>query len=153
MQRRHVWCRLVPEQRHKRGHRERPEQRTRAGALSIRRIAAINCENGSSDVAGGLRGKEYKWSGDLVQRGPPPQRRVPGAIPGYGQLRGRADHLASSGVGVPTINQTVSTLRFFFRVTLKRHEIIEHTTRRPWQNSAEATNACRICHELPSYSV
>jgi hypothetical protein len=27
---------------------------------------------------------------------------------------------------VATINQTVSTLRFFFRVTLKRHEIIEH---------------------------
>ena len=26
-----------------------------------------------------------------------------------------------------TINQTVSTLRFFFRVALKRHEIIEHT--------------------------
>jgi integrase/recombinase XerD len=36
-------------------------------------------------------------------------------------------HLSASGVGVPTINQTVSTLRFFFRVTLKRHEIIEHT--------------------------
>jgi len=36
-------------------------------------------------------------------------------------------HLASSGVGVPTINQTVSTLRFFLRVTLKRHEIIEYT--------------------------
>src|SRR6266702_7688331 len=36
-------------------------------------------------------------------------------------------HLAASGVGVPTINQTVSTLRFFFRVTLKRHEIVEHT--------------------------
>src|SRR6201987_769237 len=35
-------------------------------------------------------------------------------------------HLAASGVGVPTINQTVSTLRFFFRVTLKRHEIVEH---------------------------
>lgn len=32
-------------------------------------------------------------------------------------------HLASSGVG----DQTVSTLRFFFRVTLKRHEIVEHT--------------------------
>ena len=32
-------------------------------------------------------------------------------------------HLAASGVGVPTINQTVSTLRFFFRVTLKRHEL------------------------------
>jgi hypothetical protein len=30
-------------------------------------------------------------------------------------------------VGVPTINRTVSTLRFFFRGTLKRHEIIEHT--------------------------
>ena len=28
---------------------------------------------------------------------------------------------------MPTINQTVSTLRFFFRVTLKRHEIVEHT--------------------------
>jgi site-specific recombinase XerD len=36
-------------------------------------------------------------------------------------------HLAASGVGVPTINQTVSTLRFLFRVTLKRHEIVAHT--------------------------
>ena len=36
-------------------------------------------------------------------------------------------HLAASGVGVPTINQAVSTLRFFFKVTLKRHEIVEHT--------------------------
>lgn len=36
-------------------------------------------------------------------------------------------HLAASGVGVPTINQTVSTLRFVFKVTLKRHEIVEHT--------------------------
>jgi integrase/recombinase XerD len=36
-------------------------------------------------------------------------------------------YLAASGVGVPTINQTVSTLRFFFKVTLKRHEIVEHT--------------------------
>src|SRR3981189_3289440 len=36
-------------------------------------------------------------------------------------------HLAASGVGVPTVNQTVSTLRFFFRVTLKRHDILEHT--------------------------
>ena len=36
-------------------------------------------------------------------------------------------HLTASGVGVPTINQTVSTLRFFFRVTLKRHAIVEHT--------------------------
>src|SRR5258708_6867764 len=37
-------------------------------------------------------------------------------------------HLATSGVGVPTLNQTVATLRFFFRVTLKRHAIVEHTT-------------------------
>ena len=35
--------------------------------------------------------------------------------------------LAASGVGAPTVNQTVSTLRFFFKVTLKRHDIIEHT--------------------------
>jgi hypothetical protein len=28
-------------------------------------------------------------------------------------------HLAESGIGVPTINQTVSTLRFFFKVTRK----------------------------------
>jgi len=36
-------------------------------------------------------------------------------------------HLTANGVGVATINQTVSTLRFFFKVTLKRHEIVEHT--------------------------
>jgi integrase/recombinase XerD len=36
-------------------------------------------------------------------------------------------HLASSGVGVSTLNQAVSTLRFFFRVTLKRHAIVEYT--------------------------
>lgn len=36
-------------------------------------------------------------------------------------------HLATSGVGVPTLNQSVATLRFFFRVTLKRHDILEHT--------------------------
>ena len=36
-------------------------------------------------------------------------------------------HLTTSGVGVPTLNQAVSTLRFFFRITLKRHDILEHT--------------------------
>jgi site-specific recombinase XerD len=36
-------------------------------------------------------------------------------------------HLTTSGVGVPSLNQAVSTLRFFFRVTLKRHDILEHT--------------------------
>jgi integrase/recombinase XerD len=35
--------------------------------------------------------------------------------------------LAASGVGVASINQTISTLRFFFRTTLKRHDIVEHT--------------------------
>ena len=37
-------------------------------------------------------------------------------------------HLTARGVGVPTLNQTVATLRFFFRVTLKRHAIVDHTT-------------------------
>lgn len=37
-------------------------------------------------------------------------------------------HLAASGAGVPTLNQSTATLRFFFRVTLKRSDIIEHTT-------------------------
>ena len=36
-------------------------------------------------------------------------------------------HLAAGGASVPTLNQTVATLRFFFRVTLKRHAILEHT--------------------------
>src|SRR5437867_1693333 len=36
-------------------------------------------------------------------------------------------HLAARGIGVPTLNQTISTLRFFFRVTLKRYAIVEHT--------------------------
>jgi site-specific recombinase XerD len=36
-------------------------------------------------------------------------------------------HLSASGVGVATLNQTISTLRFFFRITLKRHDITEHT--------------------------
>jgi integrase/recombinase XerD len=36
-------------------------------------------------------------------------------------------YLAASGVGVPTVNQTVSTLRFFFKITLGRSEIVNHT--------------------------
>jgi integrase/recombinase XerD len=35
--------------------------------------------------------------------------------------------LATRGAGVPTLNQSVATLRFLFRVTLKRHDILEHT--------------------------
>ena len=37
-------------------------------------------------------------------------------------------HLAQSGAQPPIVNHTVSALRFFFRVTLKRHDIAEHTT-------------------------
>src|SRR3954471_15302659 len=36
-------------------------------------------------------------------------------------------HLTMSGVGVPTLNQSVATLRVFLRITLKRHGILEHT--------------------------
>ena len=35
--------------------------------------------------------------------------------------------LATRGAGVPTLNQSAAILRFFFRVTLKRHDIVEHT--------------------------
>src|ERR1700676_824042 len=37
-------------------------------------------------------------------------------------------HLTASGVGVPTVNQTVSTLRFFFKVTLARAALVDRTT-------------------------
>ena len=30
-------------------------------------------------------------------------------------------------LAAPTLNQAVSTLRFFFKITLKRHDIVEHT--------------------------
>ena len=36
-------------------------------------------------------------------------------------------HLAESGSGVPTLNQSVSTLRFFFKITLGRADIVNHT--------------------------
>ncbi len=36
-------------------------------------------------------------------------------------------HLAESGADTPTLNHAVSALRFFFRVTLKRYAIVEHT--------------------------
>src|ERR1039458_107265 len=36
-------------------------------------------------------------------------------------------HLAESGAGVPTLNQSVSTLRFFFKITLGRADIVSHT--------------------------
>jgi hypothetical protein len=36
-------------------------------------------------------------------------------------------HVAQSGVGTGALNATVAALRFFFRVTLRRSAIIEHT--------------------------
>jgi integrase len=36
-------------------------------------------------------------------------------------------HLTASGVGVPTVNQMVSTLRFLFKVTLGRPDLVERT--------------------------
>jgi integrase/recombinase XerD len=36
-------------------------------------------------------------------------------------------HLATSGAGVPTLNQSISTLRFFFKITLGRADIVNHT--------------------------
>jgi integrase/recombinase XerD len=43
-------------------------------------------------------------------------------------VRGFQLHLAENGAHAPILNHTVSALRFFFRVTLRRHDIIEHTT-------------------------
>jgi site-specific recombinase XerD len=37
-------------------------------------------------------------------------------------------HVAQSGVGTGAVNATVAALRFFFRVTLKRYAIVEHTS-------------------------
>jgi integrase/recombinase XerD len=42
-------------------------------------------------------------------------------------IRGFQLHLVANGAGTPILNHTVSALRFFFRVTLKRYDIIEHT--------------------------
>src|SRR5260370_13895980 len=36
-------------------------------------------------------------------------------------------HVVASGVGAAAINRHISALGFFFRVTLKRHAIVEHT--------------------------
>jgi integrase/recombinase XerD len=37
-------------------------------------------------------------------------------------------HLTASGVGIPTINHTISTLRFFFKITLGRPDLVERAT-------------------------
>jgi integrase/recombinase XerD len=48
-------------------------------------------------------------------------------------------HLTASSVGVPTVNQTVSTPRFFFKVTLGRPDLVECTT------SSASRVSCRWC--------
>ena len=42
-----------------------------------------------------------------------------------------SSHLAENGAQAPILNHTVSALRFFFRVTLKRHDIVEHNDVHP----------------------
>jgi hypothetical protein len=37
-------------------------------------------------------------------------------------------HLPANGARTPILNHTVAALRFFFRITLRRSDIIEHTT-------------------------
>ena len=36
-------------------------------------------------------------------------------------------HLAASGAGVPTLNQSISTLRFFFKITLRSVDIVDRS--------------------------
>ena len=45
----------------------------------------------------------------------------------FEDLRRYQLHLAASGAGIPTLNQTISTLRFFFKITLGRPDIVERT--------------------------
>jgi integrase/recombinase XerD len=50
------------------------------------------------------------------------------ATAGFEDVRRFQLHLAENGAHIPVLNHTVAALRFFFRVTLKRSDIIEHTT-------------------------
>jgi site-specific recombinase XerD len=45
----------------------------------------------------------------------------------YEDVRRFQLRLAETGAHTPVLNHTVTALRFFFRVTLRRHDIIEHT--------------------------
>jgi site-specific recombinase XerD len=52
-----------------------------------------------------------------------------GRSPGTASLVRRFQlHLAANGAHIPVLNHTVAALRFFFRVTLRRSDIIKHTT-------------------------
>ena len=55
-----------------------------------------------------------------------------GAFLGHSPHRATADdirryqlHLASSGLGVPSVNAAMTALRFFFKVTLRRSDVTE----------------------------
>ena len=52
-------------------------------------------------------------------------------------------HLAVSGIGVSTRNHTVSALRFFFKITLGRSDIENHT------RIAREPRPCEIAFVLP----
>jgi integrase/recombinase XerD len=45
----------------------------------------------------------------------------------YEDVRRFQLRLAETGAHTPVLNHTVTALRFFFRITLRRHDIIEHT--------------------------
>jgi integrase/recombinase XerD len=48
-------------------------------------------------------------------------------------------HLAANGAQIPVLNHTVAALRFFFRVTLRRSNLIDHP--RSYMSPA----SCRSC--------
>ena len=70
-----------------------------------------------------------KTQQDYMQRGQE-LRDVPWPVARHGELqdvRRFQLHRTAGGNGVQTLDQTVATLRFFLRVTLRRSAIIEHT--------------------------
>jgi len=56
----------------------------------------------------------------------PPSSRSPDTA-NFEDVRRYQLHLIASGAGVPTLNQSISTLRFFFKITLGRADIVNHT--------------------------
>src|SRR6202171_4436075 len=53
-------------------------------------------------------------------------------------------HLAANGAHIPILNHTVAALRLFFRITLRRSDIIEHTTA-PWDACGSPQGALSEC--------
>jgi integrase/recombinase XerD len=65
--------------------------------------------------------------GGAIHRVAPFLGRSP-ATASFDDVRRFQLHLAASGAHIPILNHTVAALRFFFRGTLRRSDIIEHTT-------------------------